>query len=222
MAIAKGWVYVLSNPALPGVLKIGLTRASPQNRCREVGRERKVAKKGRFILEWAEEFEDVVDAERGVHFMLDSCRIGGSEFFAVDLDDAKRVIADVKRLGPDWKPKDGTLVMVRRSMIKKISKRAKRFRNRFLYDWLVSNHDALYPRIGTLEHGKNFPCHYTPVLCEWRAAMGDDYEGRNVTETGLAMEWDRVKKEVAKIREFGERDVMWKIRPRSVILQQLA
>jgi plasmid stabilization system protein ParE len=213
MADQAGWVYILSNPALPGVVKIGFTQTSPEGRCDAFNRSMNLRRGQRFVLEWVESFDDCRDAERAVHYLLDDFRVNEREFFKVDVEEAKRVIAEVRRLGVNWKPEGCRLSMVRRSSVSKVSRRTRRLRNRFLYDWLVSNFDTLIPRIGHLSDEHSTDPLFTEVLQEWRSAMGPDYKARRVSELGLAMEWGRVVREVTRLREFGDREVLWEVCP---------
>jgi T5orf172 domain len=207
----KGWVYILSNRDLPGVVKIGFTRVSPDRRCSEVAKESPTTGRTPYVLEWSEEFDDCVDGERAVHYLLREHRFGSWELFSVSVADAIASVAEAKRMGSDWKPEDGHLVMLRKSAVGKLSKTSKRLRNSFLYSWLMSNFEELNCRIGTA--GKVTDAVFSEVLTEWRQAMGPDYKGRRATEMGLIIEWERVKGEVSKLREFGDRDIIWQVKP---------
>lgn len=89
----KGYVYVLSNPAMPGFVKIGRTTRSVAQRCDEL-----------FVTGVPVPFEvvaevlapDCVAAEQAVHRELQSARVADNrEFFRVTAEDAQAAIRAV-------------------------------------------------------------------------------------------------------------------------------
>lgn len=82
-----GFVYVLSNPAMPGLVKVGYTTGDPERRAAELSSTTGVPSK--FVVEW---FLPIVGDPRAVehraHAKLASCR-AGKEFFRVDLGAAR-------------------------------------------------------------------------------------------------------------------------------------
>lgn len=79
-----GFVYVLGNPAFPGIYKIGFTERSPSLRCKELSAS--TAAPSPFVLCAYYELEDARTVERDLHFILDEYRINESrEFFQVSL-----------------------------------------------------------------------------------------------------------------------------------------
>lgn len=82
----KGYVYVLSNPGMPGLLKIG--RSINGGKCRATEMDG-TGVPFPFELEFECLFEDCVYAEAMVHEKLNSERVSGRrEFFALDVFDA--------------------------------------------------------------------------------------------------------------------------------------
>lgn len=81
----SGFLYVLSNPSFsPGVLKIGLTRGSAAKRASDLSRSSAIPTN--FTVEFKIPVENVVEAERRVHLLLDPQRINPSkEFFLLEL-----------------------------------------------------------------------------------------------------------------------------------------
>ena len=79
----RGYLYVLANPAMPGLLKIGHTSTSPEERVRQLSTTGVPA-----LFEIQASFL-VVDApfvERRVHEHFEECRFASNrEFFAVSL-----------------------------------------------------------------------------------------------------------------------------------------
>ena len=85
------WVYILSNPSTPGLLKIGYTKQTPEERCRQISSATGVALP--YKVEWAYKCFNGETIERQVHHKLKSYRVNNNkEFFQVSLDEAKKVI----------------------------------------------------------------------------------------------------------------------------------
>lgn len=210
-----GWVYVLTNASLPGLVKIGYSKTSAERRCDMLS---KVANpspnKTPFELAHAEAFEDCIDAEQGSHFLLDEFRFFefGSELFRVSVDTAKETLAKVKSLGPGgWKPTNGELVRVgKTASINRITPRTKRHRNPSLYKWLVENYDQVKLVVGDAKHPDDLE--YSRVRWMWVESLPPGYKGKHSTPLGVMMEWKRVCMEVDTKRKFGGRTVIWEIR----------
>lgn len=89
-----GFIYVLSNPALPGQLKVGQTRNSIRERVGQLNASSSIPKK--FIVEYHAELKDdvVYVIEQAAHAELD--RLGfhyGKEYFKCSVGDCKNAIA---------------------------------------------------------------------------------------------------------------------------------
>ena len=86
-----GWVYVLTNPAMPGLVKIGMTTRNASARSAEL-----TASSGApapFIIAWSRAVSDCAFVEFAVHRMLDDRRVSGKrEFFRCDVPTACQVI----------------------------------------------------------------------------------------------------------------------------------
>ena len=86
-----GWVYILTNPALPGMVKVGLTTRTPTARAAELTSSSGVPLP--FSVAWARAVADCAAVEAAVHRMLDDRRVSGKrEFFRVDAKTARQVI----------------------------------------------------------------------------------------------------------------------------------
>lgn len=99
----KGWVYVLTNPAFPGLVKIGCTSRTPEGRTRELSSGTGVPT--RFVVAWACPVSDWRAVETRTHGRLHACRPNGHrEFFACSVDQARREIEKAARvyLRPAW------------------------------------------------------------------------------------------------------------------------
>jgi hypothetical protein len=91
MSKIRGWIYVLSNRAMPGLLKIGFSTKDPALRARELG--------GTGLpFEFQVEYEALIyrarDVEQQVHSRLAAYR-EAKEFFRVDIDSAVATIQSV-------------------------------------------------------------------------------------------------------------------------------
>lgn len=103
----KGYVYVLSNQAMPGLLKIGRSKAGGQRRGKQIY-SGDTGTPLPFELEFECFFYDCVDAEAAVHYDLNAYRVNANrEFFRVDLWQAQKAVlkASAESLGcivADW------------------------------------------------------------------------------------------------------------------------
>ena len=100
-----GYVYLLSNPSMPGLVKIGCTDRSPDERISELSSLTGIPTP--FRLEYSVCLRDHVEAERDIHQTLVTHRVSGSrEFFTVSVEVAKeallaQLVKDLCGLG-DW------------------------------------------------------------------------------------------------------------------------
>ncbi len=89
----SGWVYALTNPAMPGLFKIGMTTSSPEARAREISQGTGVP----LPFEVARAFysEDPREDERALHDYLSPVRVNESrEFFETDIETVDLAAAD--------------------------------------------------------------------------------------------------------------------------------
>lgn len=86
-----GFVYILSNAGMPGLLKIGLTRRAVEDRVREFDGSTPVPTS--FEIEAYFDSSNPEDDERSVHTALVECRVRGKEFFRCEAADAVERIA---------------------------------------------------------------------------------------------------------------------------------
>lgn len=80
------YTYIVSNPSMPRIVKIGMTSKSPEKRCRQLYKTTSVPTK--FEIEALWECEDAIEAretEIDLHELHQPWRIGNTEFFMVDL-----------------------------------------------------------------------------------------------------------------------------------------
>lgn len=92
------WIYVLSNPTIPGLLKIGYTMQDPIDRAKQISASTGVALP--FELEYAFNCHNGSILERELHTYLDQYRVNNNrEFFKIDL---KEVITAIEKLGDKY------------------------------------------------------------------------------------------------------------------------
>lgn len=96
--IGKGreFVYILSNPALPGLLKIGYTSKKPNIRIKEVSSSTGVPVP--FKLEFVYRTVNGQALEKAVHKYLEGYRVNNKkEFFQVSINTARQVITEISK-----------------------------------------------------------------------------------------------------------------------------
>jgi hypothetical protein len=85
---------VLSNPTQPGILKIGYTRNTPEERARQLSTSTGVALP--YEVEFAYNCWNGIDLEKDVHERLHEYRISNQrEFFQIDIDEARDIIEEI-------------------------------------------------------------------------------------------------------------------------------
>lgn len=89
----EGYVYVLTNPAMLGLVKIGRSERHLSHRLAELSRATGVPEP--FVLEYWERVVDCAAAERIIHARLSPVQVSGREFFRMSLPSALRVVAEV-------------------------------------------------------------------------------------------------------------------------------
>jgi hypothetical protein len=99
--VGSQWVYVLTNPTMPGLCKIGFTKNKPSERVKQINSGTGVAMD--FVVEWAFPCFNAHDVEKQVHKYLEDSgfRVNkNKEFFNVSVNEAKAV---VERIGEPYK-----------------------------------------------------------------------------------------------------------------------
>lgn len=90
-SVDKQHVYVLSNPSMPGLLKIGYTKGDLNTRVEQLDRSTSIPTG--FTLEWAFACYNAIALEGEVHEYLSGYRVNNQrEFFKITLDQAKSII----------------------------------------------------------------------------------------------------------------------------------
>ena len=89
----SGYIYILSNPSMKGLLKIGLSTRSVQERVAELNSATGVPMP--FEIEAYFVSSDPEAHEQKIHAMLAEYRVKGKEFFDVPFPKALRVVESV-------------------------------------------------------------------------------------------------------------------------------
>jgi len=85
-----GFVYVLSHPQMPNLLKIGFTTRQVEERVAELSAATSVP--GPFMIEGVFASSDPARHESMIHGMFAESRVESKEFFRVDLVEALRTV----------------------------------------------------------------------------------------------------------------------------------
>lgn len=94
----SGFVYVLSNPRIPGLLKIGYTERAVEERAAEISSGTGIPEP--FAVEASFASPNPSLDEHTVHQSLKEYRLANKEFFEVDLDQCLQVLYQVVRRRP--------------------------------------------------------------------------------------------------------------------------
>lgn len=91
----KGFVYILDNPSLEGMVKIGATTKKPSKRCLELSSSTSIPTP--FNIVYSQPSMNPFKVESIVHTILDEYRINKNrEFFNVDIDKTINLIKDIE------------------------------------------------------------------------------------------------------------------------------
>lgn len=94
----KYWIYILSNPSMPNLLKVGYTRLQPEARAYQVSSATGVAIP--FKVEYSFKCHEGEFLEAEIHKHLESYRVSSNrEFFNIELN---KVIEVIKELGKKY------------------------------------------------------------------------------------------------------------------------
>ena len=98
--MALGWVYVLSNPSMPGLVKIGQSSNDPELRADDLYT---TGVPTRFRVEYKGLYEGYASLERRIHTRLSEARASESrEFFRIDVEEAIGILRQVAGAEPHF------------------------------------------------------------------------------------------------------------------------
>jgi len=87
--MSEGYIYCLSNPSFIGLLKIGETSRTPEDRAKELFT---TGVPTPFKVEFSRKVTNTKEKEKDIHKILESYRVPSREFFNVTVEEAMRVI----------------------------------------------------------------------------------------------------------------------------------
>jgi hypothetical protein len=88
------WVYIMSNPTMPGYYKIGYTKKEPEERAKQISNATGVIVP--MEVEWAFHCYNGFALEQEVHHKLQEFRVSNQrEFFQISLDEAKEAVKEL-------------------------------------------------------------------------------------------------------------------------------
>ena len=88
------WVYIMSNPTMPGYYKIGYTKKNPDERAKQISNATGVIVP--MEVEWAFHCYNGFALEQECHRKLEKYRVSNNrEFFQMSLDEAKDTIKEL-------------------------------------------------------------------------------------------------------------------------------
>jgi len=134
--LLNGWIYCLSNPSIPNLYKIGMTKKTPEGRAKELY---KTGIPEPFVIEFAKNVNEPMQKEKSIHKLLKNERHNQSrEFFSSELSKIKNIFSLCD--GIDWKPiKDSRndekeMDELKKDEEKKIAKNKRREKREYCFD----------------------------------------------------------------------------------------
>jgi hypothetical protein len=92
----RGYVYILINASMPGLVKIGQTSHAPEDRARKLSQDTGVPVP--YMVAYEEELVYYEEAEQEIHKRLSRSRLSRNrEFFSIPVRDAIQVVREVAR-----------------------------------------------------------------------------------------------------------------------------
>jgi S-DNA-T family DNA segregation ATPase FtsK/SpoIIIE len=103
--VMSEFIYLLENPSMPGLVKIGRTERSVSERVSELSSHTGVPTGFAVVKEWA--VTNSVEAERIIHERLSDYRVSDNrEFFKMEAEDATDIIESILGIGKPETPRD--------------------------------------------------------------------------------------------------------------------
>ena len=88
------WVYIMSNPTMPGYYKIGYTKNTPEERAKQISNATGVIVP--MKVEWAFHCYNGFALEQECHHKLEGYRVNHNrEFFQIPLEEAKATVTEL-------------------------------------------------------------------------------------------------------------------------------
>lgn len=94
--IEAQWIYVLTNASMPGLCKIGFTKNTPEERCKEINSATGVPVD--YEVAYSIPVFNGHDVEQLIHSHLSEVRVNKrKEFFTISLDEVKPIIDTISQ-----------------------------------------------------------------------------------------------------------------------------
>lgn len=137
--VISGYIYVLSNPQMPGVLKIGFTTRRVEERVQELSAAAGVP--APFVIEACFASPDPQKHEYDIYQKVQNHRVGNKEFFELDLRKALSEIEAIIGAPPHyvrqpWPP--GTEIIESHPKTESITKITKFYCSKCKGEWLAN------------------------------------------------------------------------------------
>ena len=88
------WVYIMSNPTMPGYYKIGYTKNNPEERAKQISNATGVIVP--MKVEWAFHCYNGFALEQECHHKLKNYRVSNNrEFFQMSFEEAKKTVVEL-------------------------------------------------------------------------------------------------------------------------------
>lgn len=122
--ISNGYVYVLSNPAMPNLLKIGYTDRDVDERVEELN---STGVPVPFEIEAIFGSPNAYEDEQAIHSMLAQHRLANNrEFFSIDIKETVQCIIDYIGAGPNFlKSRDLLMTEAEKQVLRELKRRAE-------------------------------------------------------------------------------------------------
>lgn len=167
--MSQGYVYILSNPSMPGMVKIGKTTRTVEQRCSEL---HQTGVPTPFVVEYEVLSPNCTELEAAMHRHLSKSRVDNSrEFFRVSVSSAtalldtrlrKQVVDFVDHFLPDHSVIQCDLTMDEGHVM-----------------WLASECGVHVADMGAALNDSQ-PSHMLPILEHWRAKVEERKARRKI------------------------------------------
>jgi len=99
-----GYVYAFSNASMPGIIKIGMTERSPEERLSEANMPDTFRPPTPYVIEMYKQIENYKETERKIHMIISDKRINPKrEFFTITINDVKEIFDNLEETYTDSK-----------------------------------------------------------------------------------------------------------------------
>jgi len=95
--MSEGYIYCLSNASMPGMLKIGMTRRTIDERLKEANRRDTFKPPTKYVIEVYKRVNEPSKVEKMIHILLERERVDTRrEFFRVSIESVKAIFDTIE------------------------------------------------------------------------------------------------------------------------------